>query len=212
MAQELKVEVEILGMQEILRVLKRLEKGNFDLRGPMGAIGVHMLKSFNDNFLAQGIPEIGIKWRGLSDWTKKARKKRTTRGRRKRNRGRFGDKILMDTGIMRMSTSSKGHPNNVFDVDRASVEVGTNINYAMTHQPRSGSPHVNPERRIPGVTVREHKRKSRGKKIRVREFTREQFMPRTVVPVRPFVAIKPSDEEVILRILEMYEKSLVERS
>ena len=211
MAAELKVVVDIQGMEEILRVLKRLEKANFDLRGPMGAIGIHMLKSFNDNFMAQGIPELGIRWTGLSQWTLRGRKKRTTRGRRKRNRGKFGDKILMDTGIMRMSTTSKSHPNNVFDIDNTSVEAGTNINYALTHQPRSGSPHVNPERRIPGVRVREHKRKLRGgKKIRVREFTREQFMPRTTVPVRPFVTIKPSDVEVILRILEQYEKSVVE--
>jgi len=185
------IKLDVSGQKEIISVLNRLARRMRDMKAPMTRIGLHMLRSFNDNFRAQGIPELGITWKPLSKWTLAAR-------RRPRKKGKSsGKRILMDTGIMRMSLVSKNATGNIFDVTRNSVEVGTNINYAKKHQFGFRQQGM----RIPGVKIKAFTRKDGS---RVRAHTRTVVIPSTTTPARPFMAIKPSDEKFILKTLVAY--------
>lgn len=102
-----------------------------DFRVPLKRAGVYMHGSVNRNFKAQGRPK---KWKKLST--------RTLRERR-RGRGIGKPQILMDTGILRASVVSSTGQGSVYRLSSAKLILGTNIEYAWSHQLGDA------ERRIP---------------------------------------------------------------
>lgn len=204
MPEQAAVSLTAQGFGKLDAVLTRLARSNRDLRVPLKRIGAHMHRSVAMNFRDQGIPELGISWAPLSQWTLKARRK---------GKGAGSAKILMDTGHMRMSVVSSTGPGSIYTLTKDALVIGTNVPYAVDHQPPDGSTEtVKPSKRIPNVKVREHRRRSRsGKRYLVRSFTREQFVPETRQPARPFLAIKPSDADTAARILADWEMEQIRK-
>ena len=95
---------------------------------------------------------------------------------------RQGGKTLIDTAILRNSINVRPGP--------TSVEIGSPIEYAGTHQfgAKRGSFGT------VSAIVREHLRKSKkGTKYSVRKHTRQVALPWGDIPARPFLGIAPED-------------------
>jgi len=107
------------------RLMKMLNKtGN--LRPALKLAGVHMYKSINENFQAQGRP---TGWRPLKEKTIK---------RRRKGKGVGTAQILLDTGVLRASVTSptpkKAKAKSIYRLSNDRLEIGTNLTYAMVHQ------------------------------------------------------------------------------
>lgn len=193
------ITLETKGFDKLNAALTRLTRANKDLRVPLKRIGVHMHKSIAQNFTDQGIPEIGVQWAPLSERTIKQRRK---------GEGAGTPQKLMDTGHMRMSVVSVTGPGTIYKLSKESLVIGTNVPYATDHQPLNGAAQtVKPEHYIPNTKVKAHRRQKRTGRgtFRVREHTRNQFVPEQVIPSRFFLAIKPSDADRAANIILDWE-------
>lgn len=187
MPESASVTLETKGFDKLDAVLQRLTRANMDLRVPFKRMGAHMHKSIQQNFTDQGIPELGVKWAPLSPVTLR---------RRRKGKGAGTAQILQDSGHMRMSVVSKTGPGTIYKVGKDFLVIGTNVPYATDHQPLNGaSKTVKPEHYVPNTKVKAHRRRKRTGRgtVKVREHTRNQFVPRQEIVTREFLAIKPSD-------------------
>lgn len=183
------ITLETQGFDKLDAGFRRLARANHDLRVPLKRIGVHMYKSIAQNFRDEGISEIGVDWAPLAESTIK---------RRRKGKGAGGEKILQDRGHMRMSVVSVTGKGTIYKLSKDSLVIGTNLPYALDHQPPDGAHEtVKPEHYVPDTSVRAHRRKRRtGRgKYKVRAHKRNQFVPEQTIIARPFVAIKPSDAD-----------------
>ena len=100
----------------VTAALSRLRGRLGDLRPAMEDIGANLVGEIDLGFRAQSDPW-GNPW---------AKHSEITASRRRKGKGRGGDKILRDTGVLANSISHQ--------VDANSVVVWTNLKYAPTHQ------------------------------------------------------------------------------
>jgi phage virion morphogenesis protein len=145
---------------ELQSAFAQLTQRMDDLQPVMTSIGEYMVRATDDRFRNQQDPE-GNPWAPLSAATLAV----------KRN-----NKILTERGRLRGSITYKATSN--------SVEIGTNLIYAPTHQF--------------GATIRAKNKKYlywKGASHPVKE---------VVIPARPFLGVSEQDEQKILGIIENY--------
>lgn len=95
------------GIESVLKRVRRLsDRLSREIERPLRAAGVYMLSSIERNFQSQGRP---AKWKGLASATLAGRRKGKGSGRAK---------ILIDTGALKNSHSTR--------ISTKGVEVGTN--------------------------------------------------------------------------------------
>jgi phage gpG-like protein len=111
----LKIEVNDKELQKYLRqAIRRMG----DIRPALKQCGVVMIRSFGDNFRHEGRPN---KWKPLAKNTVKLRRKGS-------------DRILQDTGMLRMSSMSRTHPGNIYRLRRQDLKMGSNLVIAAWQQ------------------------------------------------------------------------------
>jgi phage virion morphogenesis protein len=146
-------------------------------------ISILLHKSVMQNFREQGTDK--GKWEKLSE---------TTIILRRKGKGKGTPKILQNTGFLRNSIFPGYIGNEAF--------VATNVPYASIHQfgAEKGSIARNIKARI-----KEHIRRVKGKRIRVREHTRTiPNIPWGNVPARPFMVLRESYKEQIKQLFNQY--------
>ena len=128
------------------RRMKKLQRG-FEPKQLLQAIANAQIKWIDGNFKAEGIEK---KWRPLSPVT--------IARRRKGPNASISDKILQDTGKLKGSFNT-GKPGNVFKLTNKEVTVGSNVQYAATHEHGRGKV---PQRKIlpTNATARKHAKKT----------------------------------------------------
>ena len=104
---------------------------NIDWRVPLKRAGVYMHASIDKNFRSQGRPK---RWKKLSA--------KTLRSRR-RGSGSGSPKILMDTGRLRGSVTTRTSSDAVYKLTDKQLVLGTNVEYARLHQ------HGHRKKRVP---------------------------------------------------------------
>lgn len=107
---------------------------NIDWRVPLRKSGSHMYGSIAKNFQSQGRPQ---KWKALSPRTLQQR-------RRRRN---FSQQILVDTGRLRGSITTREHGDGIYKLSDKQLVIGTKVPYGIVHQ--KGGVHV-PKRQFVG--------------------------------------------------------------
>jgi phage gpG-like protein len=85
-------------------------------------VGNIILRQEDLIFKTRGSLLTGVRWRALSEATKK------------RNPRRKGGIPLMDTGILRASVSGGRGKGSIRSLRKFSITIGTNLDYAPTHQ------------------------------------------------------------------------------
>ena len=112
---EIKVEIEDKEFQKYMRLMEK----NASQLGPFfNKASMIMFRSFAQNFKEQGRPR---HWTRLSP--------NTIAGRRKGS-----DKILQDTGRLRMSTIARGTPGNLYRQGKNYLKMGSRLSIAPHHQ------------------------------------------------------------------------------
>jgi len=105
-----------LDTHEIDTALSQLAKSTQDLHDPLDQIGDAIAQNIALLFNAHESPD-GLPWEGLSDVTLQKRRKGPRPG---------NSQILEDSGLLKNSFTH--------NVSGNSVEIGTNVEYASTHQ------------------------------------------------------------------------------
>lgn len=189
----------VVGGEAVKATMRRLISANKDLTQPLTLCSFRMERSVAENFRAQGIPEIGVKWPKLSKMTLRMREARTTR------HGRNKDKILLDTGTLRNSYTRLGSTGSYRKIrNRKLLEFGSALNYAKKQQEGFTNPGGTVQ--VEAFTRKKTSAKRRSKKnaVRVRAHTRTVKPSR--VPSRPHLTIKPRDVLVFNKIFSAWEK------
>ena len=117
------IEVKILKEKQkrIINKLKTISKKVENPRALYARWGVQGLRWIDENFKRQGELLAEGKWKDISPVTKARRRKGKREGH-----GRFGDKILMDTGRLKQSFTTRFSYRGVY--------LGTETEYASTHE------------------------------------------------------------------------------
>ncbi len=103
---------------KILNVIGKLAEGDFTV--PLQRMGQRLVRSTAENFKNEQSPE-GEDWKPLAGITKALRRRGKKDGE---------PKILQDSNRLRNSVTSQVTMN----IDKTSLEFGTNVEYAKTHQ------------------------------------------------------------------------------
>lgn len=141
MAGYINITFKIAGHQEINRRLATFGQDISDLSPAWERVGMALLADFAQNFAQEG----GLFGR-ISAWAPLA--PGTVRERVRLGYG-GAHPILYRTGQLAQSTSQRGTPGNIFDVQPMRLTVGTATPYAQFHQ--QGTSRM-PARRIIGLT------------------------------------------------------------
>lgn len=159
-----------------LTTLGELTKGDFTV--PLQRMGQRLVRSTSENFKNEQSPD-GEPWKPLAGITKALRRRGKKDGE---------PKILQDSGRLRNSITSQVTMN----VDKTSLEFGTNVEYAKTHQ--FGGPST--------INVKKKSGKY-GKRPFATAYTKT-----IQVPARPFLGVKEADKEVFKKILKDWYKEI----
>lgn len=116
------VKVTLVGLTETQRKFNKAAKQLKNKKPMFKAIGIKLLNEINRTFETETFE--GEPWQRLSEATKKSRRK---------GRGPDDDKILQDTGKLKSSYSPQNADSRYF-VSRNFVRVGTNVEYAASHE------------------------------------------------------------------------------
>ena len=122
------VKVTLIGFTELQRKFNKFAKRLKNKEPMFKAIGIKLLNEINRTFETETFE--GEPWQRLSEATKKSRR---------RGRGPEEDKILQDTGNLKNSYSPQ-NPESRYFVSRSFVRVGTNVEYAASHEFGIGNP------------------------------------------------------------------------
>lgn len=122
------VKVTLVGLTKLQRKFNKFAKQLKNKEPMFKAIGIKLLNEINRTFETETFE--GEPWQRLSDATKKSRRK---------GRGPEEDKILQDTGNLKNSYSPQNGESRWF-VSRSFVRVGTNVEYAASHEFGMGNP------------------------------------------------------------------------
>ena len=175
-----------------LTALGEMAKGDFTV--PLTRMGQRLVRSTAENFKNEQSPD-GEPWKPLAGITKALRRRGKKNGE---------PKILQDSGRLRNSVTSQVTMN----IDKTSLEFGTNVEYGKTHQ--YGGPSE--------ITVirKKNQRISKGKnagKYKKRYITKgvsiaTAYTKTIQVPARPFLGVKEADKEVFKKILKDWYKEI----
>lgn len=158
------------------KYIKDAIKRGKDIRPALKQSGMIMIRSFADNFKAEGRP---IKWKTLSENTVAQRRKRSSR-------------VLQDTGRLRISTISRMSEGNIYDLKRYELKMGTSLDTGAWHQ-FGVKPYVISPRTAPVLAI-----PIPGDPIFATKFRHPGLEP------RPFVLIQPEDETAIANVFADY--------
>lgn len=165
-----------------LTTLGKMTEGDFSI--PLQRMGQRLVRSTAENFKNEQSPE-GEDWKPLAQITKALRRRGKKDGE---------PKILQDSGRLRNSVTSQVTMN----IDKTSLEFGTNVEYAKTHQ--FGGPST--------ITViRKKNVKKKSGKYGKRPFA-TAYTKTIQVPARPFLGIKETDKEAFKKILKDWYKEI----
>lgn len=139
MSRFLEVQVDT---SEVMKALEEMQRRSLNLRPFMGAVGIIMLKSTDENFEKQGRP----KWKGWSPLTKKIyeglatdRAKATKAYQKAKSKGqssivgKYVNKYVNDGAILAGDGNLKKSV-VVGNLTNESVEVGSSLVYSRIHQ------------------------------------------------------------------------------
>lgn len=101
---------QVQGMRELRKTLVRAETGFSDFKKPLERSGIEMYKSIDKNFQSQGRPQ---RWAGHAPLTRKLRG--------------AGARVLMDSGKLRQSVTSKASSGSVYELRSNQLKIGTNL-------------------------------------------------------------------------------------
>lgn len=104
----MRLNYQVKGVRELNKLLDKAGKGLEDYKEPLDHSGIHMHKSINQNFSAQGRPS---KWAGHHWLTKQLR---------------GGGQVLSDTGALRASVTSKG-AGSKYQLSKDKLVIGSNL-------------------------------------------------------------------------------------
>ena len=168
------ITIQVSGIAETKASLQKALQRLQDLEKPLKLVGLHMMKSIDDNFASEGRPE---KWDDLSPMTKNMRRGNTYQ-------------ILQDTGNLRRSIA--------MEVSKDTVKIGTSVPYAQKLQ--FGGENIMPAHDIFPVIKKTLAFVINGHKV----FAAYAHIPeiRTTVPPRPFVVIQDEDLDTIQEIFD----------
>lgn len=179
----------------LLQELEDLQHKSRDFRKPFAEIAEVMRQSFRENFLSQGRPS----WQPLSTGTVAARRTQVRFSRMMVARLRRGSSVLVDSGAMMSSFTTKGAYNNVEEITNTSVTVGSSDPKAIFHQEGTG---------IHGPSGKAYMiRPRRGGALRFMTPNGPAFAKSVVHPgvaKRPIAVIQPDDEARVNEILSRY--------
>jgi phage gpG-like protein len=166
----MKVNVEFRGARELDIKLKGVVKGLEDFKVPLERAGIEMYKSIEKNFQAGGRPK---KWKPHHRLTQKLRP---------------GGRILMDTGRLKNSVTSKGASGSKYELSDDKLVIGSNVK-------ASGSSRLLAEIQQLGQPAPPHKVfGSPGRKG---------------IPPRPFLMIQEEDQKRIELVFNDYIEGLM---
>ena len=123
---------------EVRSALTKLSSKVDNMQPALNEIGHHIESKVVFNFDDETDP-YGKPWKSLS---------KVTQARRREGKGSLGNKILQDSGVLKGSITN--------NASNFAVEIGTNVEYAPTHQKGSKSrniparPFLPTERGLPG--------------------------------------------------------------
>jgi len=165
---------------KILNAVGKLAEGDFTV--PLQRMGQRLIMSTAENFKNEQSPG-GEDWKPLAGITKALRRRGKKDGE---------PKILQDSGRLRNSVTSQVTMN----IDKTSLEFGTNVEYAKTHQ-FGGSSTI--------TVIRKKNVKKKSGKYGKRPFA-TAYTKTIQVPARPFLGVKEADKEVFKKILKDWYK------
>ncbi len=192
MKQPFSIEVQ---HERVSFLLAEIQKRAGDMRKVMSAVGQEAIRSFEQNFEAQGRYSVvgsyiggDNKWEPLSPTTEKIKEKK-------------GKKppysILQESGRLADSITSQAK----ITIDQNSVTIGTNLEYAPIHE-------YGAEKGEYGSIILQidaHKRKSKkGNEYDVRGHQRRVPNPMFKIPARPYLTIHPDNMQTIVDDLSNY--------
>jgi phage virion morphogenesis protein len=171
------------GFKELFSKINTVQK-RLNVHSPLlKKISILLHKSVMQNFIEERTDK--EKWRPLSP---------TTIMLRRKGKGKRTPKILQDTGLLRRSIFPGYIGNEAF--------VSTNVPYASIHQ--FGAEKGSIARNVK-VRIKEHIRRVKGKRIKVREHTRTiPNIPWGDVKARPFLVLRENYKEQIKRLFNQY--------
>jgi phage gpG-like protein len=194
----MRLSIDVIGMDAVSKTMTTLTKANKNYRVPLTLAGFRMQRSVAENFKAQGIREIGIKWPKLSQFTIKMRKMR--RGRK----GGRTNKALLDRGTLMNSYTSLGSGSIWQIMGNNTLIFGSNLPYARKQQEGFTNPGGVVD--VAKSTRRKTAKKRRSKKNRVSVKAHTRKVKPTRVPARAHLTIKPKkDVRIINKIFLEYE-------
>ncbi|MBF0546218.1 MAG: phage virion morphogenesis protein [Candidatus Riflebacteria bacterium] len=172
--------------KEVREYLKLLEQKLSNLGPPFKAIATYLRNSTKLRFTNQAGPD-GAMW--------------PTSKRASKDKGEREDKgqTLVDTGRLRSSITSKTSVNQIENIEKTSIEFGTNVIYAAMMQYGCAKGKYSKT-----IKVKQFKRRKAGKKRRtltVKEHDRRAVIPWGNIPPRPFLGINKDDADEILNLM-----------
>jgi phage gpG-like protein len=186
----------ILGSGNLSKLLANLKAKIEDITPLNAEISEVLISSVHENFLVGGrYSRVGsfnggnTSWQDLSDVTKKAREKIK----------KWPGQLLRVSGRLFNSIVTK--------VTKDSAQVGTNLEYARTHQYGAKRGSLGTKT----VTVKSHTKTINGKKVTVKSHQKRQQIPWGDIPARPFLVVQEEDlsqigDMIMNRIMQLDNK------
>lgn len=165
------------------KVIQNMKKP--DARPLMQKIGVIIQRSTIQNFEKETAPD-GTPWKSLSFITKMLRRQ----GSKKYSKV---PKILQDTGRLKNSLTTQA----VQKINETSIEYGTNLNYAKTHQYGGKSTITVIRKKNQRITSGKNAGKYRKRYTGKGQSIATAYTKEITVPARPILGLKEADKERI---------------
>lgn len=168
----MKMTWEFKGVEAVRSSFIKAQRGLEDYRKPLERCGIEMYKSIDRNFQAQGRPQA---------WAPHAPLTRKLRG--------GGGRILMDSGKLRQSVTSKSGSGSKYKLSKNKLVIGSNLKARGSNKLLA---EIHQYGQTAGVQKVFGKPSKRG------------------LPARPFLLVQPEDEKKFQQIFEEYVKEITE--